>query len=146
MVFSKSAIAEKASIVIDIFGIPINDFSRLLVRTLKELITMKAGVLHYNVKSERIGDLKKAMDQSLNELHKEIAGFHAGFLFVSSNTGKCFSVGIYDTLENAKVLMSSASYQKFLSEIREYVTVEPTRDVCDVSGDLELVTRGKKAA
>ena len=107
---------------------------------------MKAGVLHYNVKSERIGDLKKAMDQSLNELHKEIAGFHAGFLFVSSNTGKCLSVGIYDTLEDAEAVISSASYQKFLSEIREYVTVEPTRDVCDVSGDLELVTRGKKAA
>ena len=107
---------------------------------------MKAGVLHYSVKSEKIGALKKAMDQSINELHKEIAGFHAGFLLVSSNTGKCLSVGIYDTLEDAEAVTSSASYQKFLSEIREYVTVEPTRDICDVSGDLELVTRGKKAA
>ncbi len=107
---------------------------------------MKAGILHYNVKSEKIGDFKNAMDEFLNELHKEISGFRAGFLFVSTNTGKCLSIGVYDTQENAESLMSSASYKRFLSEIREYVTAEPTRDLCDVSGDLELITGGKKAA
>lgn len=107
---------------------------------------MKAGVLHYNLKSENISDFKHAMDHFLSELHQEIKGFQAGFLFISLDTGKSFSIGIYDTLEDAESFMSSASYKKFLSEIRNYVTAEPSRDLCDVSGDLELVTGGKKAA
>jgi hypothetical protein len=105
---------------------------------------MKAGVLHYNLKSENIGDFKHAMDQFLSELHKEITGFRAGLLFISG-TGKSFSIGIYDT-QDAESLMSSASYKKFLSKIRDYLTAEPTRDLYDVSGDLELITGGKKAA
>jgi hypothetical protein len=107
---------------------------------------MKAGVLRYNLKSENISDFKHAMDEFLSELHKEIKGFQAGFLFISPKTGKSFSVGIYDTEEDAEALMSSASYTKFLSKIRNYVTAEPTRDVCEVSGDLKRVTGRKKAA
>jgi len=107
---------------------------------------MKAGVLHYNVKSEKIDDFKKALDQFLSELHQENPGFHAGLLFINPDLGKALSIGFYDDEESAQPLLSTASYKKFLSEIREYVNAEPTRELFDVSGDIDRITGEREAA
>ena len=107
---------------------------------------MKAGVLHYNVKSEKISDFKRALDRFLSELHQENPGFHAGLLFINPDLGKAFSIGFYDKPESAQPLLSTDSYKKFLSEIRDYVTGEPTRELFDVSGDIDRITGEREAA
>lgn len=107
---------------------------------------MKSGILHLNVKPDKVNDFKKTWDQFVSELHKETKGLHTAFLHINPETGKAFSIGFYDTAENAQALPSSEVYRKFISSVRDFVTSEPSRELYDVSGDLSVIAGAKKAA
>ena len=106
---------------------------------------MKTGLLHLNVKRDKINDFRKVWDQLSLELRKE-RGFLSVFLFINAETGKCLSLGFYDTAENAKALQSSATYKKFMASIQDFVIGTPHREVCDVAGDLDKIAASRKVA
>lgn len=106
---------------------------------------MKTGILHYDVKLDKIGEFKMVWEGFLVALRRE-QRVESAFLFTNPDTGKCFSIGFYDTPEIAKAIPSTIAFQRFLSNIKDLVKAPPYREVCDVIGDLDQITSIKKAA
>ena len=96
---------------------------------------MKTAVIHLDVKPEKISEFKKQWSMVSEEAKKE-KGLLNAFLLVNPQNGRSLSIGLWENEADAKAFSSKPVYQKFVTDIKDYLVKPPVREYYDMIGEL----------
>jgi quinol monooxygenase YgiN len=104
---------------------------------------MFVAVIHLQVKSEKIDELKKLWKPATEQALKE-KDLKNAILLTNKPKNDCLAVGFWESEQSARAFQSSPVYQNFMASIKDVLSGPPERYVYDLTGDFSFSE--KKAA
>ena len=93
---------------------------------------MIARVARFQIYVDKLEEAKKAFEEGVIPAVKLQKGYRSGYLLANRKTGKCISIALWDTEEDAIADEQSGHYQKRVSMGMQFMTVPPVRELYEV--------------
>jgi hypothetical protein len=94
---------------------------------------MIARLSRFQVRLDKLDEVKKIIDSSVIPAAKKQPGFQSGYLLIDRKTGNCITLGFWDTEKNALADEKSGRFQERADMSKEYYSVPPVREIYAVS-------------
>jgi hypothetical protein len=96
---------------------------------------MIARLSRFQVRLDKLDEVKKIIDSSVIPAAKKQQGFQSGYLLIDRKTGNCLTLGFWDTAKNALADERSGHFQQRAAMSQEFYSVPPVREIYEVSSE-----------
>lgn len=94
---------------------------------------MIARVGRFQVNIDKLEEVKKAFEEGVIPTVKLQKGYRSGYLLTDRKTGKCISIALWDSEDDAIADEQSGHFQERVNMGKEFFTVPPVRELYEVA-------------
>jgi heme-degrading monooxygenase HmoA len=94
---------------------------------------MIARVGRFQVNIDKLDEVKKVFKEGVIPAAKLRKGYRSGYLLIDRKTGKCISIALWDSEEDAITDEQSGHFQERVNLGKELFTAPPVRELYEVA-------------